>query len=353
MHYKYISIENYRSIKKLLINDLRKVNLIVGKNNSGKTSILESFFLLSGVSNPQLVINIHKFRDLILTDDEDFSYIFNNLDFSNIINISANFNSVDRVLKISPIFSDISDNIKNENKSNNELLKDKLPSSTSFEKKVNGILLESQYNNKPKQISKYSISEKKAVVNIKKEYVIPGSFLTPQSILVNILSRIDKLMISKDLPDLINELKKVDSKIEDIRLGINNMIYIDIGINKLIPINIIGDGILHLISILITIKNLRNGILLIDEIDNGLHYTSLKILWNAIFDACERYNVQLIASTHSYECIEIFTNAYQYLETNEDNIRLFRIEKNNEEHKVILYTSSDIIRGIQKDFEVR
>ena len=160
-------------------------------------------------------------------------------------------------------------------------------------------------------------------------------------------------MISKDLPDLINELKKVDSKIEDIRLGINNMIYIDIGINKLIPINIIGDGILHLISILITIKNLRNGILLIDEIDNGLHYTSLKILWNAIFDACERYNVQLIASTHSYECIEIFTNAYQYLETNEDNIRLFRIEKNNEEHKVILYTSSDIIRGIQKDFEVR
>ena len=105
MYYKSIQIDGFRGLKQLRMEDLRRVNLLVGKNSCGKTSILEAFFLLSGMSNPQLPINIHNFRDLILTSDDDFSFMFSNLDFSVPSTISGVLSNERRTLSLSPIYS--------------------------------------------------------------------------------------------------------------------------------------------------------------------------------------------------------------------------------------------------------
>ena len=49
-----LRVKNYRVFKDLKIDGLHRINLIAGKNNSGKTSLLEAMFLLSGGGNPQM-----------------------------------------------------------------------------------------------------------------------------------------------------------------------------------------------------------------------------------------------------------------------------------------------------------
>ncbi len=71
-----------------------------------------------------------------------------------------------------------------------------------------------------------------------------------------------------------------------------------------IPIGSMGDGIWHLLSLAIAITKCRDGFLLVDEIDTGLHYKVLPDMWKMIIETAHRLNVQVIATTHSYDCIK-------------------------------------------------
>lgn len=70
-----------------------------------------------------------------------------------------------------------------------------------------------------------------------------------------------------------------------------------------IPIGSMGDGIWHFLSLAIAMTGCRDGLLLIDEIDTGLHYKVLPDMWKMIIDASRHLNVQVFASTHSYDCV--------------------------------------------------
>lgn len=75
--------------------------------------------------------------------------------------------------------------------------------------------------------------------------------------------------------------------IKDIVLS-QNEVLVDVGLNKRIPINVMGDGARKILSILTTIYECRNGIVLIDEISNGFHYSVMKALWQTILLASKR-----------------------------------------------------------------
>lgn len=83
--FKMVEIEGLRGINKLRINDFRKINLLVGKNNCGKTTILESIFLLIGGTNARLPLSINAFSGAFnLVDDNSWRLFFNKL------NVNAN-----------------------------------------------------------------------------------------------------------------------------------------------------------------------------------------------------------------------------------------------------------------------
>ena len=105
MFFNHIDIHNFRGIESLTIKNIKQVNLITGRNNCGKTSVLEAIFLLTGMSNPQLILSIHSFRNISLTDNDDFSYIFNNFDLSQYPSITGQLDSHKRNLKIKAVDS--------------------------------------------------------------------------------------------------------------------------------------------------------------------------------------------------------------------------------------------------------
>jgi len=353
MQYQSLTIENFRGIKKFEIDDLKRVNLLVGRNNCGKTSVLEAFFLLSGMSNARMPIYIQNFRGLDIATEKDILSIFKDLDLNKRIFFKGKFNNnKQRSLTIEPFYTD--NNIQ-------DLKEQKVHSnyaaSTISERSIQGINLYCR-DNKNKLIRQEGFDVwKKQIVNaqVSSSYkeTLQFAFLHSNVSISQIMPAVNNLTVQKKLDTIISVLKKIEPNITDIRIGTNDIIYIDVGGNNLLPINIMGDGIIRTLGFLTSFAETKNGVVLIDEIENGLHYSSLKTAWNAILTACKAYNVQLIATTHSYEAIEALSNAYTEIEPKGDDIRLYRLDKDGESHKAYAASARELKAGIEKNFEAR
>lgn len=352
MQYHEIAIENFRGIETLTISDLKAVNLIVGRNNCGKTSVLEALFLLSGMSNPQLAVNIHSFRDLILASDEDFSFMFRDLDVAIPIVISGILDHKKRKLTIHPLYADYAPKTMEKQKQAITPT-DSMPASTSMVRLIEGLDLKFQSDLNRNFSATISLKEKE--LNLKGKYKedLRCSFINPKTAMVMMDKRMEGLLLQKKLDSVIAILQGIEPMISDIRMGAGGMIYVDVGKRNLLPVNIMGDGMRRVLSFLATISDMKNGVVLLDEIENGLHYSSLSVLWKALFAACKEYNVQLFATTHSFECIESFSKTYQEINQHQDDIRLFRIDREDDKHNIATFNSELLKVAIEKEFEVR
>lgn len=109
----------------------------------------------------------------------------------------------------------------------------------------------------------------------------------------------------------------------------------------------------RLFSIILTFFDTQNGIVLIDEIENGFHYSSQEILWNTILKAAEDFNVQIFATTHSLECVKAFSSTYARFVQNNDDIRLYRIEKKDNDVNVVSSDHKILEAALESDWDVR
>jgi len=104
MSFQQISIRNFRAIASLEIENIKQINLLTGRNNCGKTSVLEAISLLIGMSNPLWAVSIHNLRGLGLTNNKDFSYLLHGFDSSGNPAISGKSGSRQRRLDIGLIY---------------------------------------------------------------------------------------------------------------------------------------------------------------------------------------------------------------------------------------------------------
>lgn len=108
--------------------------------------------------------------------------------------------------------------------------------------------------------------------------------------------------------DVIGFLKQFEPRIKSITplsLGEQTELFVDMGLPGKIPITQLGDGTVRMLSIFLRIAQYcQNGILLIDEVENGIHHSIMADYWRAIAAAAIQYNCQIFATTHSYECIQ-------------------------------------------------
>ena len=87
---------------------------------------------------------------------------------------------------------------------------------------------------------------------------------------------------------------------------------------------------------------------LVDEIENGLHHSVLPDVWRVVGQAVERFNLQMFATTHSFECIEA---AYETLGA--DDFRLYRLETAGNGIRCITYEPGDVETALRHDMELR
>jgi len=359
--YKSIKINNFKGIKQLEIKDFKRVNLFVGRNDSCKTTILEALFLLTGSTNPQLPINTNSFRGIHTVNDNILRGFFHKLDTKLKIEISGKLDNPreKRKLKIRPHTE--STLTMSANMGNEEMTRigNRYSETTQV---INGLILEylstqgKNRNSKGKWItSEITFGKKGIELKPPKNYIetLKGIFVSPNVIEVGQSQRFDELQTKKQIHRVIKVLEQIDPSIINLTLGIGGIIKCDVGFAQTIPINSLGRGLNKLLSIMLAIPSAENGVVLIDEIENGLSYLSQRKLWDVIFEFAKEYNVQIFASTHSIECVRALSESHAKLEKGKDNIRLFRMERKNGITNPIKYDYKLLEASIDSGWEIR
>ncbi len=368
MSFQQISIKNFRAIASLEIENIKQINLLTGRNNCGKTSVLEAIFLLAGMSNPQLAVTIHNLRGLMLTNNKDFGYLLHGFDSFGNPFISGKSGSQQRRLDIGLIYPTsmgIVEQIpgKQEPTDNkpisSTIATEDVPDGLAFDFGVDGKRFHAEAKITPGNPAHHLGIGGQIDIRRAPDYreTLRASFIHPAAIMSGLHQQLEVVLVRKESQGIIDALREIEPNLQDVKLGAEGMIYADIsGMGRLVPINIMGDGIIKILAILVTILEMKDGILLIDEIENGLHYSALIPLWKALFKMARESNVQLFIATHSDECIDAMVRTYQtYHDTGmgKDFISLFRIDREGDRHRAFQYDAEILLAGLGENFEVR
>ena len=118
-----------------------------------------------------------------------------------------------------------------------------------------------------------------------------------------------------------------------------------------VPIRMLGTGMQRILTMVLSLLNAKDGLLLIDEIENGLHHTIQLGLWKLIFEMSHRFNIQVFATSHSWDCIVSFQQAARENEQVEG--MLIRLEPKKGEVKSTLFNEEDLAILTREEIEVR
>ena len=117
-----------------------------------------------------------------------------------------------------------------------------------------------------------------------------------------------------------------------------------------VPIGTMGDGMWRMLAMAISITQCRGGVLLVDEIDTGLHYTVMSQMWKLIFNAARELDVQIFATTHSYDCVYSLAQICSQREAGE-SVTVQRIDPG--ERRAVPYDEDDRTVAVRREIEVR
>jgi AAA15 family ATPase/GTPase len=308
-----LKIQSFRGFDSLEMSGFSKINILLGKNNSGKTSVLESIFLLSGISNPELALNVNLMRGLPVNKGV-LKYIFHNLETHSKPSIIGKFSQgTNRKVEISPIFEKnvVSREIETAAPENSlsttslNAVPDILGLEYSF-----SIGKEPEPEKKLKTWLRFEKESIKQVLNATYKEDIISKFLFSGAVDRGLPEQLKTLFVARKEHILNNLLNKIDSTVKGLYV-LPNGIYIDKeGISERIPLQLMGDGIRRFLNVAATIaaNNEQNFICLIDEIENGLHYKSQILMWQTLFELARAANIQLFVTTHSWEMLQSLTN---------------------------------------------
>ena len=347
--FKDIEIERFRGIKHSKIEGLKQINLFFGKNNCGKSSLLDAIFLISGASNPKLPLNINLLRNYRRLEASDIILDFYSLDVAHPISIKAT-NHETRELQIS-VFESSSSKVDLLGNDNNIASTDSnahyglvLKSKIGDETYEASIILSHSGQNKLEQRVKLDSRYKEKIT---------CRYLNPEYDFYTSIEGLVDVIKNKDEKFIIEALRMIEPQLKDFVLS-QNEVLVDIGLSQRIPINMMGDGARKILSILTTLYECKNGIVLIDEISNGFHYSVMSGLWKAVIFAARKNNVQIFATTHDIDSIKgVRDAAIGEKEVAQDAACFKLLSTPDSELKAYHYSLDSIDYSLSQEIEVR
>lgn len=367
-HIKSLNIESFRGLEGLKIENLGDVNIIVGDNNTGKTSVLEAIQFISNPTEYNMATiarQREKYKDseYAIGFVDSVRYLFNNESKENNnykLEVTADISgkiTIARVVGRDEMkilnFSELDDNEKKMRAFYFPL--DQLPQEVEEVDIFLGIIYVNKKQMKQFELNKYNSvkksKENQALVNVTfisaMEHIAKDSF-------VNITQRAD---LAKKAVEL---LKGFDSRIVDIRyIGEGGRKFIPVleveGLNEYVPLSLFGDGMKKALTVLNAIigaiVDAEGGVVLIDEFETSLHTTAMSQVFKFMLDIAKELNVQLFLTTHSLEAIDTLLRCD---EENVDRIKVVRIRKHRDQTYSKTIIGAEALRIRKKyDMELR
>ncbi len=345
-----LTIDGYRKLKHFKINGLKQLNLLVGSNNSGKSSVLEALCILISRGSPESMWQMSEGRSEMLVEERassrtrfmDVSHLFHmhNMQLgSEFLIESDGTGSSNRQLKVSvdeysptdtaPIPFDPEDAAS----SALALRIDGRPTPD-----LNLIPLSAKGGIIPPSLSYQRRLLRRTE---SREFVkdVPVQFVTTRSLDIRTLSTLwNSMMLTPDEDRVLTALRILEPAIERIALQSDGEpsyltsrsrggFIVRLKEHETpVPIGSMGEGVWRMLAIAIAISQCSGGVLLIDEVDTGLHYSVMTALWKMIIGASNELDVQVFATTHSYDCVRSLGRVSAADSSFTDNVSLHRID---------------------------
>lgn len=317
---KSLKIENFKRFRELDFPQLKRVNLIAGKNNTGKTGVLEALFLL--------------------------------------LENSSAFSALPTTFRNCPNIGDKTENFYKWLFRDRDTSRPAIFSTSTAEVAAYSVAL--AMGSAPQGFSPImgsssmtlSARSEPAKVSLK-----PGAVALsvrpsdPQKDAADYDRVVLKAGGEERLEGLLRKLEPRLKSIRSIRPHGAALIYLDLGLKEKIPAVHLGQGFIRLLSIYSELIASDKKVLLIDEVENGLHYSVLTEIWRGLLHAAEQEDVQIFATTHSYECIRAAHEAFA--ETLDYDFALHRLEEVKGDIRVITYDKETLETSLASNFEIR
>jgi len=363
--YTAFRVENFRCFHDLQLSDLARVNLITGRNNVGKTSLLEALFIHCGGANPELIIRVNGWRGMEAISVSQgatppWESVFRDFDTSAVAEMTGTFvispgagearaRGVKLVASVQPVeWQNVRDSLQRD--------RDRPTDSTT--NPITAKVLELEYWENGREVGKCS-----AILDLRglrfepaPPPPFPGIFL-PSLFPAKTADQVEwfgKLLKSGREEMVVRALRIIEPGLEELNTIVENgvpMLYGRTKDHRLMPLYLMGEGTVRLARLVLAIGNAKDGVVLADEIENGFHYSVLKDVWKAIGEAAESANAQVFATTHSRECIVAAYEAFS--EKSPDVFRFFRLDRFNEEIKPVTYDQETLKGAFEIGLEVR
>jgi AAA15 family ATPase/GTPase len=315
---KEIEIQNFRCFEQIKISGFERVNLIGGKNNAGKTALLEALFLYNDPDG-RSIFALKKLRmesseslewtpsiDSIYKREWDNLFYSLNKDAVIVIHGKNESNVVDKI----EIWLDESGNVDNIFSDQNVERLRELFLKNKDDLSVLNLKL-TQYNRETVNSVAIATSSSKmgfgSRPNVKEPPFIPSCM---RSFERNLTELFDLARLNEKDSEVLKAFQILDSSIESVdSISIGEpTLYLRRKGEKRLPVSLFGDAINRVADIILKLVNSEHKILLIDEIENGIHYTSQREFWRMLFRLAVELDTQIFATTHSLEMLQAFAD---------------------------------------------
>ena len=365
--YSSMQISGYRGLDSFKIDGLGRINLLVGTNNSGKTSILECVELLRSAGNAYVLTNILGRRgEWAFSSEEerrgylDISHMFANHElFGKVVIEGDCIDTADPSIWNNRVTVAVTNLYRHQleleegtplGEDRQTVLRVKWSRETdSLETRLtsDGFL---PWSWKPRASSMRDGSNQ------------PVQFIRTNGMTAaDVVRLFDEVVLTEREDHVTQALRIIDRSIERIAsLGVergpflreapSGVVLKMQGIPYRVPIGSVGDGMWRMLGLALAISNANGGVLLVDEIDTGLHYSVMEDMWRMISNQAAALDVQVFATTHSRDCYESLA-AIVDAGLESAGITIQRIDARR--GRAVRFSDDDIIAAAERGIEVR
>ncbi len=315
-----LHVKNFMTFEELKIPTLKRVNLIAGKNNSGKTALLEALRIETSKGEMTVINSVLQTRGAFKTGREDsYEALFNRN------NIESN---------------------KNE----------------SIELEINYFKIErrelrkgwnysyKRWNPTPSDLP--SELDPRVSPENPKDFAIYVPFQSP--VFETLSTLWDEVALTPKEDAVLNIIRaSIEPKLVRFDVGKSQVRVRLTDTKKPVPLQTLGDGVQRIFLVALSLTNAKGKCLLIDEIESGLHYSVLEKLWGMIFKYALKWDIQVFVTTHSQDAIK----AFYYVASQEKYVNeaeFIRLQINRKgKHEALIYDGQRLEQSLDLEVEIR
>ena len=372
-----LSIERFRSLQQLKVEGLGRVNLVTGRNNTGKSSILEALRILASDASPSVLSRILRYREEDIGESDDAVRPVDTESLAQLgslftgfpqisetrapIVLAANGGKASMQLTISlGWFSE-----QREPDGSRRLVPQQpqlpLESLSPETELMPALVMDSGAAKRILSLDYLKRFSRGRIYrgDLPEEPRMPCIFVSPYGgeRTANLGPLWDKIALSDREKDVVEALKIIAPDIKAVSMvggegqrQLRTAIVRSSGFLRPIPLRSFGDGLNRLFGIVLSLVNAKDGFLLIDEFENGMHHTVQLDVWRGIFRLSKLLNVQVFATSHSWDAVEAFQKAAA---EHRDEGLLIRLSKKGDAVIPTLFREDELAVATRDGIEVR